>query len=131
MTQSETAEGSLAESSFRLLFEAAPNAMIVADEARNIAFVTRGVEQLFGYRREELIGRDVELLISERFGTERELFGRRKDGREGAIEVALSSLETAGGLFTLTSIVDITARRHSEDEKRRCHEDLEQFVYVA
>jgi light-regulated signal transduction histidine kinase (bacteriophytochrome) len=131
MTQSETAEGSLAESSFRLLFEAAPNAMIVVDEARNIAFVTRGAEQLFGYRREELIGREIELLISERSGTGRELFGRRRDGGEVAIEVALSSLETAGGLFTLTSIVDITARRHSEDEKRRCNEDLEQFVYVA
>jgi signal transduction histidine kinase len=131
MTQSETAEGPLAESYFRLIFEAAPNAIIVVDSGRTIVFVTRGAEQLFGYRREELIGRDLELLISKGFGTGRELFGRRKDGGEVAIEVTVSSIETPGGLFTLTSMVDITARRHGEDELRRCNEDLEQFAYVA
>lgn len=131
MTQSETAEGSLDESSLRLIFEAAPNAMIVVDRGRKIAFVTRGAEQLFGYRREELIGRELELLISEPFAGGREVLGRRKDGSQVAIEVALSSLETPSGLLTLTSIVDITARLHSEDEKRRCSEDLEQFAYVA
>ena len=151
MTQSETAGGPLAESWFRLILEAAPSAMIVVDRGGKIALVTRGAEQFFGYRREELIGREIELLIPERFRTQhpghvtmflqepraramgvgRELFGRRKDGSEVAIEIGLNSIETPGGLFTLASIVDITARRHDEDELRRRGEDLEQFAYIA
>jgi light-regulated signal transduction histidine kinase (bacteriophytochrome) len=131
MTQSETAEGPLAESTLGLIFAAAPNAMIVGDPRRRIALVTRGAQRFFGYRHDELIGREVELLIPGLFETGRELFGRRKDGGEVAIEVELGSLETSGGQFTLASIVDITARRHCEDELRRCREDLEQFAYVT
>jgi len=125
--------------------------MIVVDRARKIALVSQGAEQVFGYRRDELIGRELELLIPERFraqhashvsaflqepraratGVGRELFARRKDGSELAIEIALNSLETPGGLFTLASIVDITARRHGEDELRRMGDDLETFAYIA
>jgi PAS domain S-box-containing protein len=131
MTQSETAEGWLAESTLRLIFAAAPNAMIVGDPQRRIALASQGAQQFFGYRLEELVGSEIELLIPGLFGARRELFGRRKDGGEVAIEVDLGSLETSGGPVTLASIVDITARRHSEDELRRCREDLEQFAYVA
>jgi len=131
MTQLETAEDPLAASCLRLLFEAAPTAMIVVDRGRKIALVTQGARQFFGYRQEELIGREIELLIPGLFEAGRELFGRRKDGGEVAIAVELGSLETPAGSATLASIVDITARRHGEDELRRCREDLEQFAYVA
>lgn len=141
----------LAESWFRPILEAAPYAMIVVDGGRRIALVTQGAEQLFGYPREELIGREIEVLIPERFraqhashatmflqeplarvmGGRRELFGRRKDGSEVAVEIGLKPIETPGGLFTLASIADITARRHGEDELRRSSEDLQQFAYIA
>jgi PAS domain S-box-containing protein len=151
MMQSETAVAPLAETWFRPILEAAPNAMVVVDRGRRIALVTRGAEQLFGYRREELVGREIEVLIPEHFraqhpnplamflrepqtpaiGVSRELIGRRKDGSEVAIEIFLDAIETPGGPFTLASIADITARRHSEDELRRSGEDLEQFAYIA
>jgi PAS domain-containing protein len=54
---------------FRLLFEAAPNGMIVADQAGAIVFVNAQTEKLFGYLRGELVGQAVELLIPERFRT--------------------------------------------------------------
>lgn len=120
------------ESWFRLILEAAPNAMLVVDGGRRIALVSQGAEQLFGYRREELIGRQLDLLIPNGFPAQgRELFGRRKDGSEVAIELDVNSIETPGGLFTLASIADITACRQLEDELRRTREDLEQFAYIA
>jgi PAS domain S-box-containing protein len=150
LMQSKSAEP-LAESWLRPILEAAPCAMIVVDRGRRIALITQGAEQLFGYRREELIGREIEVLIPERFRAQhpshatmflqqplartmvggRELFGRRKDGSELALEIGLNPIETPGGLFTLASIADITARRHGEDELRRNSEDLEQFAYIA
>jgi PAS domain S-box-containing protein len=125
--------------------------MIVVDRGRRIALVTQGADRLFGYRREELIGLEIEVLIPERFraqhpsqaatflqepraramGVGRELFGRRKDGSEVAVEIGLNSIETPGGLFTLASIADIAACRHGEEELRRSSEDLEQFAYIA
>jgi light-regulated signal transduction histidine kinase (bacteriophytochrome) len=129
MSQSETAEGPLAESWLRLLLETAPNAMLVIDRERKVALASQGAAQLFGYPCEELIGRELELLIPERQGAER--FGRRKDGSEVAVEIRLGSLEPQGGVLTLVSIADLTALRESEDELRRTSQDLEQFSYIA
>jgi light-regulated signal transduction histidine kinase (bacteriophytochrome) len=129
MTQEGRGESSLVDSRLRLLLEAAPSAMLVVESGRVITLVSRGAEQLFGYRREELIGRELELLVPGRAGPD--LFGRRKDGSAVAIEIGLNSLETADGSVTLASIVDVTARRHSEDELRRSNEDLAQFAYIA
>jgi PAS domain S-box-containing protein len=151
VTKAAGAGGSLAETWLRSLFEAAPNAMLVVDRARKIALVTQGAQQLFGYRRDELIGRELEALVTDRsrawqptaldtflqeprvatIGQAAELFGRRKDGSEVAIEIGLSHVETPDGPFTLASIVDITARRHAEDELRRSNDDLAQFAYIT
>ncbi len=132
MTHAETAESPLAQSWLRLVLEAAPNALLVVDRGHKIALATQGAEKLFGYLREELIGRELELLIPGRFPSPaRELFGRRKDGSEVAIDIDLRSIETPDGPFTVASIVDVTARRHSAQELRRACEDLEQFAYIA
>jgi light-regulated signal transduction histidine kinase (bacteriophytochrome) len=121
----------LMESWFRPILEAAPNAMIVAEGGRKIVLTSRGAQELFGYAGDELIGRELDLLIPEFCRAQQEHFARRKDGCQVAIELQLSSVETPGGLFTLASIVDLTARRHDEDELRRSREDLQQFAYIA
>ncbi len=119
--------------------EAAPNAMVIADAKRKIALVNVRTEQLFGYLREELIGKEIESLVPECFrakhpghvhgffqdpkarsmGAGRDLFGLRKDGTEIPIEIGLSSMETSEGLFTLASIIDITERKRAEESLRR------------
>src|SRR5450432_3531673 len=128
-----------ADERFRLVVEAAPNAMLMADLDRRITLVNRNAETLLGYSRAELLGQPLEILVPERFrdrhpdfvasfftapkvrsmGAGRELFGLRKDGTEVPIEIGLNPIETTTGLLTLASIIDITERKRAETDLRR------------
>ncbi len=128
----------LADERFRLVVEAAPNAMLMVDRDRRITLVNRSAEALFDYSRAELIGQPLELLVPQRFrdrhpdlvadffaapqaramGAGRELYGLRKDGSEVPIEIGLNPIETPQGLFTLASIIDITERKRADERFR-------------
>jgi rsbT co-antagonist protein RsbR len=131
---------------FRLIVESAPNAIVMADHAGIIVLVNSQTEQLFGYRRDELIGQSVELLVPARvrgvhpnyrasffadpktraMGAGRDLYGVHKDGREIPVEIGLNPLVTAEGPFVLASIIDITARKQAEETiARQAQEILE------
>jgi PAS domain S-box-containing protein len=140
-----------AEARFRLVVEASPHGMVMVDEQGRIVLVNREIENVFGYRREELIGQPVELLVPARvrpghpalragfhadpharaMGAGRDLFGRRKDGADIPVEIGLTPVDTDEGLFVLASVVDISPRKHAEEELRRSNEELERFAYVA
>jgi PAS domain S-box-containing protein len=125
-------------SQFRLALEAAPTGMILVDRNGCIALVNSQVEKLFGYARAELIGQPIEMLVPERFrkrhpdyragffadsktrsmGGGRDLYGLRKDGSEVPIEIGLNPLRTPQNEFVLSSVVDITERKHSADQFR-------------
>jgi len=123
------AECPLSESWCRLILEAAPAPLLVVGPSGKLALVTPGAAQLFGYQRDELVGRELALLLPEPNGQETR--ARRKDGSEISVEVSREMLDAPGGAFTLISIVDLTARRHHEEELRRSREDLEQFAYIT
>jgi two-component system, LuxR family, sensor kinase FixL len=128
-----------AEEQFRLVVEAAPNAMVMVNAEGRITLVNAQAEAVFGYARQELIGRRIETLVPERFrshhreyrdaylgdararpmGAERELFGLRKDGTEVPIEIGLTPIQTAEGLLVLASIIDISERKRAELEAAR------------
>src|SRR5580658_5294162 len=52
---------------FQLFVDAAPNAMVMLNTAGLIEIVNSQTERMFGFSRDELLGRSIELLFSERF----------------------------------------------------------------
>jgi PAS domain S-box-containing protein len=133
-----------ADARFRLVVETAPTAMLMVGRDGTIVMINALVEKIFGYRKDELLGQPVELLVPERSrgqhptGREhffsarevrptdigRDLFGRRKDGSEFPIEIGLSPLQTPRGLFVLASVIDLTARCRAEDDLRTSQREL-------
>ena len=132
---------------FQDIAEATPQALLLVNADRIITLVNRGSERLFGYAREELIGRELELLIPDRFrlqhpghvrtflespaaremGVGRDLYGRRKDGSEVPIEIGLTPMDGPTGRSTLASIIDITERKRQEEELRAGHAELQRL----
>jgi PAS domain S-box-containing protein len=119
-----------AENNFRLAVEAAPAALVMLDNESRVILVNSQTEALFGYERDELLGQSVEILIPEsspnsqpaisgdsyqpqarRLGIGRELFGRRKDGKQFRVEIELNPIETERGKWVLCSIADVTFDR--------------------
>jgi len=150
ITATKAAQQALGKSEerFRLIVESVPNAIVMINAGGDIEMVNDPAERIFGYSRSELLGRPVELLLPERhrfahpelraaffadpqmrqMGVGRDLFARRKDGREFPVEIGLSPIETEDGAMVLAAIVDITERKINEqrllDARHRAEEVL-------
>ena len=124
----------VSEGKVRGLLESAPDAMVVVDERRRIAWINARTESLFSLARDEILGRPIEMLMPERhhatwqaqlaafvagsgkapMGPPPGLHGRAKDGREFPIEISLGLLQTEAGILVSHAIRDITARTEIE-----------------
>jgi PAS domain S-box-containing protein len=140
-----------AQDLFRMATEASPSGIILVNEQGRIVLVNTHVEELFGYRREELVGKLVDILLPERFANEhpvhraqfiaaptarpmgagRELFARRKDGSEFPVEIGLNPVETQEGILVLAVVVDIAARKFAEAEALQHQAQLGHLSRVA
>src|SRR5271169_1353343 len=119
---------------FRSAVEACPSGMIVVDGGGAIVMINNEVERLFGYRREELLGRSVDILLPEntrakhakqrdgfmrspdsrRLGMRRDFLGRRKDGGDIPTEIGLNPMRVGEEVLILCAIVDISERKRLE-----------------
>jgi len=127
------------------ILEAIPDAVAAVNQQGVIIQVNSQTETLFGYTRDELIGRSVEMLVPERqrpqhhlhresfhsrpkirrMGSGLDLYGRRRDGSEFPVEISLSPVATGNRAIVLSVIRDISDRKRIEQELRRANGELE------
>ncbi len=120
----------------RVVFESAPNGIILVDEQGRIKLVNASIEKLFGYKGPELLGRNVEVLVPDRqvdahrsereaflrkpearpMGIGRDLSGQRKDGSEFPIEIGLNPISHNGNV--LATVIDISERKRVQENAR-------------
>ncbi len=127
-----------ADAPYRQFFELAPDAVIIAELSGPIVMVNGQAERFFGYRRDELIGAEIELLLPQRYrerhpalrnhygrqphvrpmGVGLDLYGMRKDGTEFPVEISLSPIEFAGAPCVIAIIRDVTEQRRLAQQAR-------------
>src|ERR1035437_9190097 len=118
---------------FESLLEAVPDALVGMDQKGVIRFVNRQTELLFGYDRDDLIGRPVETLVPEPLwqiyaqhkedyfadprtrssGLDVELGGRHHNGGEFPIHVSMSHIDTGDVLLVITGVDDVAAQQRA------------------
>ncbi|MBS1934702.1 MAG: PAS domain-containing sensor histidine kinase, partial [Bacteroidetes bacterium] len=119
---------------FQALFDYATIGIVVTDKDGNIINFNHYAEQQFGYSKEEVLGKTVDVLVPRnlhkahhhhrtdfytnphprRMGEGRDLFAQRKDGTEFPVEISLSNYVINEEIFVIAFIIDITVRKKNE-----------------
>lgn len=128
--------------------ESAADAILIIDMNGRIIYTNRQTERLFGYKRDELLGKPVVMLIPERqrqnflveqtryladphtrpIGTGQELLASRRDGMEIPVEIALSPMKTGSDRLVTCIVRDIEARKKSERNLQEAYARLEEII---
>jgi formate hydrogenlyase transcriptional activator len=131
---------------FEWLFESTPDATLVIDARGRITLVNPQLETLFAYSRAEILGQPVEILIPERFrsnhvahredfhrqprmrpmGAGLELYGKRKDGSEFAVDIELSPVTGTG--LVLSVVRDVSERKREHEQLQHRAAGLQHLV---
>ncbi len=134
----ELESAKLNEKRLRAFLEFAAQGVVAVNERGRIVMVNAKTEELFGYARDELMGRPLEILLPPRFrevhtqhrgeyfahprtrpmGLGMDLAGARKDGSEFPVEISLSYVDEGGSRLALGFITDITERKRVEEQLR-------------
>ena len=138
LAQSQVHALQSSEARLRSIFDSAPDALLVSDEKGLITMANHQVENLLGYRVDELLGRSIEILVptrgraqhpaqrsgfaalpsARRMGYGLAVQALRKDGSECDVEISLSRIQTDEGLLFSCGLRDISERIRSREQLR-------------
>ena len=128
-----------AKARFEGILEIAEDAIISVGSDQRILLFNKGAEKVFGYAQAEVIGKPIDVLLPQRFNhahmehirefgksaeisrlmaQRREVFGRRKDGREFPAEASISKLDLGGEVVFTVILRDITERKRAAEALR-------------
>lgn len=139
------------EYSYRAILNSAPDAMVLIDESGVIELVNAQAEKMFGYSRDELLGKELEFLIPERYrmghkakkkgfikspevremGSGLELYALHKNGTEFLVEIALSYVETNGKVSACAAIRDMSEKKAAENKFKALLESAPDAMVIA
>jgi diguanylate cyclase (GGDEF)-like protein/PAS domain S-box-containing protein len=131
-------DSQLIEARYRGLLESVPDAIAIVNDIGQIVFTNVQTQTLFGYAQAELLGLAIEDLLPQRYrgmhsahrsdylmrpraramGSQRELYGLRKDGIEFPVEISLSPLQIDAGTLVMCAIRDVTDRKRADQKFR-------------
>jgi PAS domain S-box-containing protein len=130
------------------LFNHATEGIILADSKGEIVLANPFAEHLFGYEKDELVGKSVDDLVPSRIkethhhhrdsfikkpenrpmGVGRDLYAKRKDGREFPVEISLSHYQMNGQKYVIAFIIDISIRKKNEEILSNQTHELERIT---
>lgn len=136
---------------YQAVLDAAVVAVIVFDHRGKIDLLNHAGERLFGYRREEIVGQDLGVLLAQPYraqhddylqrylrtrergiiGTGREVTARRRDGTTVAVEFQMGEIAGSDPPRFVGFIRDVTDRQRVEDEVRQMRDRLTHFGRIA
>lgn len=147
-----------AEAHTRAIVDTAADGIITIDERGAVQSFNRAAERIFGYAADEVIGRNVKMLMPSPYreehdgyvanylrtgekkiiGNGREVVGRRKDGTTFPLDLAVSDVRLGDRRMSTGIVRDITERKRVEAELTRTsaelarsNAELEDFTYVV
>lgn len=126
------------EERFKIALDATPSGMLMVDKNARIILINKAMEREFGYQETELIGKNMHMLIPERYHPDSiskiqsffthdehrqmvkrlELCGLKKDGTEFPVEIELTPVDTSDEKYVIASIIDISDHKKSEERFR-------------
>ena len=133
---------------FNVLFEAVSEGVVVVDENQKIVATNASAENMFGYNKNEIINKQLDILIPQKYrathgahfhnftmqqesrqmGIGRDLFGARKDGTAFPVEVGLNPLEINRKSYVMALVIDISVRKQHEQQLQDLNSQLEKKV---
>ncbi|MDA0663743.1 MAG: PAS domain-containing sensor histidine kinase [Proteobacteria bacterium] len=136
---------------FEQIVDAAPQGILIIDQAATITLVNSSLCEIFGHAAEDLIGSPLECLLPERYreghvgirngflaephkramGLGQDLTALHRDGTEFPVEIGLSPIVSESGMSILASVTDITGRKNAEHKLQQANRELEEFTSVA
>jgi PAS domain S-box-containing protein len=139
------------EARLRGVVEMAVDAILTIDESGTVETVNAAAQRLFGYAAEEMIGRNINMLMPEPYRSEhdgylanyrrtaerkiigigREVIAQKKDGTTFPIDLAVSEVDLGGRRIFTGIIRDISDRRQAEQNLRDSEARLRGVVEMA